>query len=136
MLFSRRVRQRSSGRNPGKTIRKNTSNCCGSIKGLSQALDFAAFGYEPAEKQLVDPSSGFTGSGGELISREYLIRRMDQYLQILELKAGIEVSDKLENGADLILTSIDWLETEILEIRHFESAVGCEHGCSLFRVSE
>jgi hypothetical protein len=51
-------------------------------------------------------------------------------------KAGIEVSDELEKAADLTLTSIDWLEAEILEIRHFKSAVGCEHGCSLFRVSE
>jgi hypothetical protein len=51
-------------------------------------------------------------------------------------KAGIEVSDELEKAADLILTSIDWLEAEILEIRHFKNAVGCEHGCSLFRVSE
>jgi hypothetical protein len=51
-------------------------------------------------------------------------------------KAGIEVSDELEKAADFILTSIDWPEAEILEIRHFKSDVGCEHGCSLFRVSE
>jgi hypothetical protein len=54
--------------------------------------------------KLVDPSSSFTGSGRELIFREYLIGRIDQYLQIIVLLIPLDFH---ESSAEFDLADVD-----------------------------